>query len=419
MFRHIRHRLLISYLAVLVAILAVFAVAVRLVFMRSLQYQLTERLVTLGQSVAATADYENGALKLDDDADINRLVARHQAFQWFDQQGRLIKQQGKDVLTLPLAARQSIQIQASTPHLFSVIVPIIDSDTNKISGYVRVSESMQESDQTLRNLDLGLGGGIVVALALGSLGGSWLTRQAMQPIEQSFRRLQQFTADASHELRSPLMAIKSNAAVALRYPSGMRALDAEKFEAIAGATSQMTRLTEDLLFLARHDQMPQRAWKPVDLTQLLNDLVQFYQPQAVAKPLDLKLLTSRPETGYVMGDKAQLTRLFTNLISNALHYTPTGGTVEITVSQAVYQPVYIDVSVRDTGIGIAAEHLNHLFDRFWRADFSRTHWEGGSGLGLSIAQSIAQTHGGKISVTSQLSNGSCFTVRLPVNERSG
>jgi signal transduction histidine kinase len=320
----------------------------------------------------------------------------------------LVEQAGKETLSLPLLPRRSIQVENNhNKHLFAVIVPMIDSDTNQPIGYVRVSESMQEFDQIVRNLDLGLGGGIVIALLLSGIGGSWLTRQAMQPIEQSFQRLQQFTADASHELRNPLMAIKSNAAVALRYPEGMRALDAEKFEAIANATNQMTHLTEDLLFLARYDQMPQRDWKPINLTMLLNDLIQLYQPQAIAKSLCLK--ANLRHTSQILGDSAQLSRLFTNLIDNAIHYTPIGGTIEIRSSQI---STYIQVSVEDTGTGIAAEHLKHLFDRFWRADHSRTQWEGGAGLGLSIAQNIAQAHGGKISVTSQLGQGSCFTVRL-------
>ncbi len=100
--------------------------------------------------------------------------------------------------------------------------------------------------------------------------------------------------------------------MALKYPDGIRTLDAEKFEAIASATRQMTHLTEDLLFLARHDQMPQRNWKPVNLALLLSDLIQQRQPQAVAKSLYLKAAVNQPVS--VMGDAAQLTRLFTNLI---------------------------------------------------------------------------------------------------------
>ncbi len=118
----------------------------------------------------------------------------------------------------------------------------------------------------------------------------------MQPIESSFQRLKQFTADASHELRSPLMVIKSNASVALKYPKEMRATDAEKFQAIASATNQMTRLTEDLLFLARTDKIPSRDGANVNLTSILSDLVQLYQPQAEAKRIHAGLVPNSMST---------------------------------------------------------------------------------------------------------------------------
>ncbi|MHC5932351.1 sensor histidine kinase, partial [Nostoc sp.] len=196
----------------------------------------------------------------------------------------------------------------------SVTLPIINSDDKQFIGYVRASQSLEEFDETLNKLDLGLGGGIVVALIISGAGGVWLTRQAMQPIEESFERLKQFTADASHELRSPLMAIKSNAGVALKYPEGMRKTDAEKFQAISSATNQMTRLTEDLLFLARHDNIPNYIKETVNLSSILNNLVQLYQPQAMAKEIHLK--SQLTEKLYLLGDPNQITRLFSNLIQN-------------------------------------------------------------------------------------------------------
>ena len=152
-----------------------------------------------------------------------------------------------------------------------------------------------------------------MALILSGVGGIWLTHQAMQPIEKSFRRLQQFTADASHELRNPLRAIKSNSAVALKCTEDIRALDAEKFRAIASATTQMTALTEDLLVLAQTDQVPTPTQNRVNLTVLLEDLVQLYRAEAEIKQIDLK--GKILEHLEVFGDLVQLNRLFTNLIS--------------------------------------------------------------------------------------------------------
>ncbi|BAY95121.1 MULTISPECIES: sensor histidine kinase [Nostocales] len=411
MFEKIRRRLLLSYLIVLSLILGGFAIAVRIVFTHSLHKQQTEKLAALAQVAAANAEFDNGKIKIENDLPQDKLFENHQGLNWFDTKGNLIEKQGQDILNLPTHITEGEQITTGGKNrIQSVTLPIISSDDKQFIGYVRASQSLEEFDETLNKLDLGLGGGIVVALIISSVGGVWLTRQAMQPIEESFERLKQFTADASHELRSPLMAIKSNAGVALKYPEGMRETDAEKFQAISSATNQMTRLTEDLLFLARYDNIPNRSKETVNLSLILNDLVQLYQPQAIAKQINLK--SQLTEKLYLLGDTNQITRLFTNLIQNAIHYTSSKGTVEITANRSA---VDIVVNVQDTGIGIAPKDLENIFERFWRADKSRSYNSGGSGLGLAIAQAIAQNHGGLITVTSQLGIGSCFTVRLPAS----
>ena len=203
------------------------------------------------------------------------------------------------------------------------------------------------------------------------------------------------------------MVIKSNVSVALKYPDGTRSTDAEKFDAIASATNQMTHLTEDLLLLARTDKVAVPDRQPINVTQGLEQLVELYQPQAQIKQITLRAYLVK--SAFVLGDAAQLIRLFTNLIVNALHYTSEQGTVEVTLNRAGQSLV---VDVNDTGVGIAPKHLERVFDRFWRADQSRSHWDGGSGLGLAIAQSIARSHGGTIAVISQAGVGSCFTVRF-------
>ncbi|MBD6615290.1 HAMP domain-containing histidine kinase [Komarekiella sp. 'clone 1'] len=411
MFEKIRRRLLLSYLIVLSLILGGFAIAVRIVFTHSLHKQQTEKLAALAQVAAANAEFDNGKIKIENDLPQDKLFENHQGLNWFDTKGNLIEKQGRDILSLPVNVREGEQINTvGKNRIQSVTLPIISSDDKQFIGYIRASQSLEEFDETLNKLDLGLSGGIVVALIISSVGGVWLTRQAMQPIEESFERLKQFTADASHELRSPLMAIKSNAGVALKYPEGMRETDAEKFQAISSATNQMTRLTEDLLFLARYDNIPNRSKETVNLSLILNDLVQLYQPQAIAKEINLK--SQLIEKLYLLGDTNQITRLFTNLIQNAIHYTPSEGTVEITANRSAADIV---VNVQDTGIGIAPKDLENIFERFWRADKSRSYNSGGSGLGLAIAQAIAQNHGGLITVTSQLGIGSCFTVRLPAS----
>lgn len=410
MFQKIRNRLLISYLLVLASILGGFAIAVRIVFTHSLFEKQTEKLTELGQFAAANAEFDNGRIKIENDLPKDKFFKNHQQLNWFDKNGILVGTQGEPILNLPVSTTKRVEtLRIGKNRIQSVTLPIIGSDDKQFIGYVRASQSLEDFDETLQKLDWGLGGGIIIALAISGLGGVWLTHQAMQPIEESFKRLKQFTADASHELRSPLMAIKSNTGVALKYPDGMRASDAEKFQAIASATNQMTHLTEDLLFLARNDKAPNRNKETIDLNAILTNLVRLYQLQAEAKQITLKY--QQTDNIYFLGDSTQITRLFTNLIQNAIRYTPNNGTIEITSSQI---SSYITVNIKDTGIGIATENLEKVFERFWRADKSRSY-DGGSGLGLSIAQTIANNHGGFISATSQVGVGSCFTVRLPVN----
>lgn len=411
MFQKTRLRLLLAYLGIFASILSIFAIAVRTVFVHTMTNQVVDKLTTLGQTVAASSGFKNGRIQVADNLSVQGLDVRRQSLQWIDIQGNTVYIQGNRTLSLPAAIRESIQIQPSKPALISVNIPIVDTYNRSLVGYLRVSQSLEELNETFRQLDLGLIGGAAISLILVSFGGIFLTRQAMQPIEQSFDRLQQFTADASHELRSPLMAIKASSQVAMRYPEGMRPSDADEFRAIAQSAERMTRLTEDLLMLARMDKKLKVTWENINLTELLQHLVNQLQPQAVAK--DLTLIYQPSSSQMIKGNSEQILRLFTNLIENAMHYTPASGQITISVNTLGQ---WISVSIKDTGIGIAPEQIEHIFDRFWRADTSRSQWTGGSGLGLAIAQSIAESHGGKISVTSQLAVGSCFTVRLPITK---
>ncbi len=409
MFNKIRHRLLLSYLLVLASILGGFAIAVRLVFTHSLYSSEAQKLTALAEISAANTEFDNGRIKIENDFPPEKLVKNHQSLRWFDKQGKLLQQQGSS-LNAPFDVQDKYRtITIGKNQIQSVTLPIIRGEDKQLIGYLQASQYDEELNETLNKLDWGLGGGIFLALIFSSVGGIWLTRQAMQPIEDSFQRLKQFTADASHELRSPLMAIKTNAAVALKYSEGMRETDLEKFQVITSATNQMTRLTDDLLFLARNDKVPNPSFNIINLTELLNQLMQMYKPQAETK--QISLTSQLDKSLHVAGDSTQLTRLFSNLIDNALHYTPSKGKVEINTN-CLGSHIYI--KIQDTGIGIAPENLQNIFERFWRADKSRSYNYGGSGLGLAIAQTIAQNHGGIITVTSLVEVGSCFTVKLPL-----
>ena len=411
MFQKIRYRLFLSNLLVLAIVVTGSALTVRLVFIRNLKQQLSERLMAIAQGTATSAEIEEGEFEWETEFSPQQLEKTQQAFQWFDLQGKLLEQQGSNryISTLPFKAEPTVRTQIDEIGLEVITLPIFDRNNRQLIGYLRASQSSEELKETISRLDMGLAVGAIVAVVLSSLGSGWLNRQAMQPIEESFERLRQFTADASHELRSPLMAISTNAEVALTYPEGMRASDGEKFQAIARAIEQMSQLTEDLLLLTRTDKVSSFESKRVNLTVLLTDLVNLYKFQAQTKQIEFQAEVESDL--WLIGDEAKLARAFTNLIQNAIQYTPAGEKIEVSCDRLGRE---LKVTVADTGIGIAHEHLDKVFDRLWRADSSRSYYEGGSGLGLAITQAIVQNHKGTITVTSQLEIGSSFVVRLPV-----
>ena len=415
MFEPIRRKLLLSYLVVLAGILLVFSFAVHMVFVRSLKQAQIEELSLLGKAAATTADFRGGGLTLTDAFAASKLAAKNQALEWFDSRGNSIGSSGQNILNTPLDPYRQVQkeeIIGSEEVPFEVLAVTVriflDDRGQVLTGYVRASQSLQPIQLSTDRLNWGLMMGSLVALVFSGVGGLWLMRQSMNPIEESFDQLKQFTADASHELRSPLMAISSNAKVALKYSEGMREGDREKFESIASASRQMSVLTQDLLLLARTEKIPSHQTVILDLKQLLGDLIQLYHPQAEDKAIDLSL--DCRNALYICGDPTQINRLFTNLLVNALHHTPQNGLITIQGRSLLKQ---VSIQVKDTGTGIAPNQMARVFNRFWRADSSRSADQGRSGLGLAIAQAIVKAHKGSIAVTSTLHEGSCFTVKLP------
>lgn len=430
----LRWRLLLSYLTVMLAILAGSALTIYQFSRHSLYEQLDRRLAILAQAashslIALRDNYarrqgENQTsrvqsakvlCRLDEDEDLDipwqSLRTPDQGVEWFDASGQRLGNAGTLLPDLPLNPGFS-SLQPGKIRLVTIPAYSYQGKQRKLEGYIRTSGSTEDVEAVLSRLRWGLEVGGIMVLGLTGLGGVWLVRQSLKPIEQSLQQLQQFTADASHELRSPLTAIKTSIEVMQEYPERIHPQDVQKLAAIASATQQMSHLVEDLLLLARIDAAAtQPPLIPLPLAEILEDLLERLQPQAQAKQI---ALSSHLLTGiWVRGDGAQLSRLFANLLENALQYTPAGGTVTLKMQRGDRS---IAVSVEDTGIGIAPEHLPFLFDRFWRADCARSRRQGGTGLGLAIAQKIAVSHRGEISVSSQLGLGSCFRVRLPLYE---
>ncbi|NET02709.1 MAG: sensor histidine kinase [Sphaerospermopsis sp. SIO1G2] len=308
----------------------------------------------------------------------------------------------------------------------------------QVLGYLRVSHPWFEVTKPSRQLifDLALGTSLMVLSVAAS--GWFLSGKAMEPVGESYQRLKQFTADASHELRSPIALIQTNVQVALAdIESEMSSVAdyRQQLQLIEKLTQRLGRLVNDLLFLARQDSgITQDVFSPCPLDALLIEVIEEQQVLTQEKEINLTLNLVNPPLELepnlqeswltVMGNWDELVRLFTNLIGNAIQYTPDQGNVEVELqrlSGVRYSVPYLQMRISDTGVGIPEQFLPRLFDRFYRIDPARSHQSRetkkkstGSGLGLAIARAIVEHHQGQIQVESIVDQGTTFTVILPV-----
>ena len=230
-------------------------------------------------------------------------------------------------------------------------------------------------------------------------------------LETSFAALRRFTADASHELKTPLAVLRADVERAMHSsPTSTEHLVA--LEEALQETTRMADLVDSLLTLARADEgrfdLHREAFP---LEPLVHDV--FETAVILGEHSGLRVSLPTVEGAVILGDRLRLRQLFLNLVTNAIKYTSRGGSVELTLRRRDGE---VQFAVRDTGIGIAAADLPYIFERFWRADRARSRLSerGGFGLGLAISQWIAQAHGGTLTVQSRLHRGSTFTVSLPI-----
>lgn len=229
-------------------------------------------------------------------------------------------------------------------------------------------------------------------------------------LENSFQRLTQFTADASHELRTPLAVIQSQTELALSQPRSAESYQ-QTLETCLKSAERMRSLVDGLLLLARTDSDYSELRKEtIDLRSVAEDAVTQLQEKAISVGIELECAAPEMMVG-VSADVRFLLQIPINLIDNAIQHTPSGGKISVEVRTEGRDAL---LSVRDSGCGINAEHLPHVFERFYRVDTGRSRQHGGSGLGLSICRSLVEAHGGSINCESNVGEGSMFVVRLPL-----
>lgn len=466
---NIRLRLTLWYTAILFFILVIFSVAVYIGLTRSLLFSVDNHLQRevgeiLGNlSFEAGDDEEDGTESGEGEAEIGMSYTPEEGVYWriLDADGRSLIDPGyfenisfdQAVLGAGHTQIEYATLAENIPIRLYTAPFVIEQQG---AGIVQVAESYRHIQEVQQQLILLLALGIPFTLLAASAGGWLLASNALNPIdritraadqisardlhqrlhfdlpndevgrlaatfdkmlarlEDAFERQRRFIADASHEMRTPLTILKGDVEVALNHPRSVQEYQ-ETLGMVNETTDRLTSVVEELFLLARADnnQFPLQV-ENINLSSLLTKEVSKLMPRAVKHGIALNL--NIPDELAIQGDPAKLSRLFTNLIDNAIKYSDSGD--EVTIMADIHHE-FACVAVADTGPGIPEAHLPHLFQRFYRVDKARSRQStdangSGAGLGLSIAQWLAQVHGGRIEVDSRIGEGTTFTVWLPI-----
>ncbi|BAZ02187.1 integral membrane sensor signal transduction histidine kinase [Tolypothrix tenuis PCC 7101] len=468
MFQATRRRLALWYTAVTAVLLLLFASGVYFYVRNTLIERIDDTLNHVVEVVERSLIIEpvnsgTDTLRINLEASFrdntDTVEDDHIDLEWFSANGELLWSTLSTPLNIPIHANrtgETVRVgnegEEKSPMLLRQVTHRVEFG-RQVLGYLRVSHPWFEVSKPSRQfmLDLAIGTWLMV-LSVGA-SGWFLSGKAMEPVGDSYQRLKQFTADASHELRSPITLIQTNVQVAL---ADLESAEVEptaslhyrqQLKLVERLTQRLGRLVNDLLFLARQDSgISKDNFSSCPLDALLMEVLEEQQLLAKEKKINLALDLVDPALGdtnpelsedwfTLVANWDQLVRLFTNLIGNAVQYTPSEGKVNVELARLEginrvaglrYSSAQLQVKVSDTGVGIPGDALPKLFDRFYRVDPARTHSNGntateistGSGLGLAIAQAIVEHHQGQIQVESRLGKGTTFTVTLPVTLES-
>lgn len=441
--------------ALLLIVLVIFGVYVYGNMARGLSAAIDNSLTINASQIAAGLNIDNGKLipsdGLTEDPENTDLRGGDFTVRILTPQGKPIQEFGP-YHSLPVSLTQSFSnytdpVSKTTVRIYNQLV----YDNNQFVAIVQVAQSLDDVKDTLQKLLITLLISVPILVTVTGISGYFLAARALAPIDQitltarrisaedlsarlnvsttddevgrltqtlndmltrlddSFQRERQFTNDASHELRTPLTAMQAILGM-IREKRRTPEEYEQAFNDLTEETDRLQTLVENLLRLARGDKQKVNSFEEVNLSILLKDVSDSLRPLAEAKGLLLSCETS--ENLIILGDSDELIRLFINLLDNAIKYTERG---EINISTSQNEKNIL-VKVEDTGIGIPAEHIPHIFDRFYRVEESRTLR--GAGLGLAIAKEIVKAHSGEIEIRSKIGAGSLFTVSLPKPTKS-
>lgn len=410
--------------------------------------QMRERLVDTVTDAVSQVRFRYGEL----DAEELDFYKNGVSVFLYDTQGRLLAPKvTRGIQVDSLLEDQTIKTASSGRERWMIYD--VYSEGEDAGFWVRGMISMTEYGQALGNLPILFGSALPLLAVLAALGGFRITRRAFRPVTQmaetaraigtgsdlsqrietdgrgdelnqlgdtmnemlarlqaSFEAERQFSSDVSHELRTPIAVIRSQCEFALSGQAGEEE-KREAFEAVLKQSERMNSIVSQLLLLSRAENgkfVPER--EPVELNVLCETVCEELEAMAAERQVKLAWNTEKLQ---ITGDETLLIRMVNNLVSNAIRYNRPGGSAEVSLRK---RGKYAVLTVRDTGIGIRREDLGQIFNRFYRADRSRS--SEGTGLGLSMAAWIARVHGGSIRAESVYGEGSVFTAELPIEEQA-
>lgn len=452
----LRVRLVLWTVALETVLLVVFAALLVFTFDRSQNQQIEETLRLSASQLNAVIDTQDGQYVV---ASADAALLQDQGIMaWIVTSGGVVAatvgraSNAYVPVTLPDIGQFSDTVLTDGTPIRLLVAPF-QEDQSRL-GILILGFSLRPSQTLLHQIILSLILAIPVVILLSSMGGLFLANRALKPVssitttarqisaadlsqrlnlqlpndeigqlattldamlerlERAFQRERQLTSDVSHELRTPLGMLKTQLSLARSRPRDAETL-LQMMNDMDGDVDRMVQLIEQMLMLARVENQGLTTFKAVNMAVLLTQVIERLDVLAEQKGIDLRL-ECQPDTDLnVVGDAELLRQVFTNLVENAIKYTGNDGRVLV---HSACQHGQIIISVRDSGVGIAPEHIPHLFERFYRVDNARTRETGGFGLGLSLTQAVIRTHNGHILVESVVEQGTTLTVTLPLSQ---